>query len=219
MRTILSLPVVALSLLFHTTVSASETTVDFVDEIVSGCMEWLNSDNETAFGDGWIISKNSAKDIEFANKFGVQQPHTLTYMSPGLSYVAIAYRHILTCTVTDNYLGFDETGAIASPRVEFDYQSARAASRAWGSERAGAIGFTDWLEQAELLLLTYRRDFIFLKKRCDEDFVTTITATADNDKILSDGLPGPGWIITVTQVSLSDENFEEYTLRACPPAS
>lgn len=219
MRTILRSPVFALTLLFPITSNANEFTSDFVDDIVSGCVEWLDTGKQTAFDNEWLLSEETARSLRLAEKFPELAPNSLHFYSPSLSYIAILESHVSSCGVVDNFMGVDETGVVASPAVEFNFQSALTALREWGSKQASSIGFIEWPEEAERKLLNTRKDFMFFKRRCDDGDLVTIQATAETKKTSMNGLPLPAWQIVVSRHSMSDENFAEYVLRACPRES
>jgi hypothetical protein len=211
--------VFALILLFPIASNANEFTSGFVGDIVSGCVEWLDTGTQSAFDNEWLLSEETARSLRLAEKFPELAPTSLHFYSPGLSYVAILKSHVSSCSVADNFIGVDETGVVASPAVEFNLQSALTALNEWGSEQASSIGFIEWPEEAERKLLNTRKDFIFFKSRCDDGDLVTIQATAETKRVSMNGLPLPAWQIVVSRYSMSDENFAEYVLRACPRAS
>ena len=216
MRTILRLPVFARTLLFPITSNANEFTSGFVDDIVSGCVEWLDTGETTTFDNEWLLSEVTARSLRLAEKFPELAPNTLQFYSPNLNYVAILQEHISRCKVMENFLVVAETSVAASPAAEFDFESALVALREWGSKHASNIGFIDWPEEAERKLLKTRKDFVFFKRRCDDGDLVTIRATADTKRTSMNGLPLPAWQIVVSRFSASDENFADYVHRACP---
>lgn len=225
MRLILHLSVAALTLVFPGTVYSNEFTPDFVDEMVSGCIEWIDTSESTTFDKKWHISKETAQARKRAESNPELAPRELLFLSPDLNYTAGMTNYaslgseLSVCDIMQNYMGLDENSSISSTPIEFNYQLALAALKEWGSERASNLNFVEWPEEVEKKALNMLEDFIFLKKRCDAHYLTTIEARAKTQKSFLYGQPFTSWWILVRRYSAADKETADYVFSACPQGS